>query len=136
MAIAYRKLNVELSDDKETVLIHGQEMATKYFCEVVVTTMLNSLGSPSGKTDAILNELHAAGLNAGDYGAYSRWWVQSNAEARAEAERRRKEVQQYQERWEAMTATPAQIAAEKAEKAKRAEAITKRFSRKGAAFGL
>ncbi|EGM60490.1 DUF6971 family protein [Shigella flexneri] len=42
MSITYRKLDIALSADKETVLVFGQELPTKYFTEIVVTTMLNS----------------------------------------------------------------------------------------------
>ncbi|MCV4952207.1 hypothetical protein OFP29_12150 [Escherichia coli] len=43
MSISYRKLDINLSADKETVLVFGQEMSTKYFTEIVVTSMLNGL---------------------------------------------------------------------------------------------
>lgn len=82
MSISYRKLDIALSADKETVLVFGQELSTKYFTEIVVTTMLNSTGSDMANSNRILNDIHAAGLDAGDYGKYSRWWAQSNAQER------------------------------------------------------
>lgn len=81
MSISYRKLNITLSADKETVLVFGQELSTKYFTEVIVTTMLNSTGSDIAKSNRILNDIHAAGLNAGDYGKYSHWWAESNVQS-------------------------------------------------------
>lgn len=68
MSISYRKLDINLSADKETVLVFGQEMSTKYFTEIVVTSMLNGLPALSTGAYAILTSLHAAGLNANDYG--------------------------------------------------------------------
>lgn len=53
MPISYRKLNITLSADKETVLVFGQELSTKYFTEIVVTTMLNSTGSDMAKSNRI-----------------------------------------------------------------------------------
>ncbi|WP_438503551.1 DUF6971 family protein, partial [Enterobacter cloacae] len=35
MAISYRKLDITLSADGETVLVFGQELTTKYFTEVM-----------------------------------------------------------------------------------------------------
>ena len=127
MSISYRKLDINLSADKETVLVFGQEMSTKYFTEIVVTSMLNGLPALSAGAHAILTSLHAAGLNANDYGAYSRAWSESNAEARREAER---------QRIAAMYATPEEIAKEAAERKERKAELERRFSRKGAAFGL
>ncbi|MCO7261498.1 DUF6971 family protein [Dickeya zeae] len=135
MSISYRKLNIALSADKETVLVFGQELSTKYFTEIVVTTMLNSTGSDMVKSNRILNDIHAAGLNAGDYGMYSRWWAESNAQERQEAERRRKEAEWHLERMAAIHATPAEIAKEAAERRARKEEQIKRFGNKGAAFG-
>ncbi|WP_425314005.1 DUF6971 family protein [Shigella flexneri] len=66
MSISYRKLDIALSADKETVLVFGQELSTKYFTEIVVTTMLNSTGSDMANSNRILNDIHAAGLDAGD----------------------------------------------------------------------
>ncbi|MCL5160023.1 DUF6971 family protein [Escherichia coli] len=66
MSISYRKLDINLSADKETVLVFGQEMSTKYFTEIVVTSMLNGLPALSAGAHAILTSLHAAGLNAND----------------------------------------------------------------------
>lgn len=136
MSISYRKLNITLSADKETVLVFGQELSTKYFTEVVVTTMLNSTGSDMSKSNRILNDIHAAGLNAGDYGMYSSWWHESNVVERQEAERRRKEAAEHHERITAVHATPAEIAKAAAERRERNESMIKRFGNKGAAFGL
>ncbi|MBN3198582.1 hypothetical protein H5A20_07655 [Pectobacterium brasiliense] len=136
MSIAYRKLDITLSTDKETVLVFGQVLSTKYFCEIVIPTMLNGCGNDEGKTNSILNDVHAAGLNAGDYAKYSRWWTESNAQARQEAERKRIEAEQHRERIAAMLATPAEIAAERAEKERRREEAQRKFGNKGAAFGL
>ncbi|HHC3468043.1 TPA: hypothetical protein ACN7HQ_000410 [Klebsiella pneumoniae] len=134
MSISYRKLDINLSADKETVLVFGQEMSTKYFTEIVVTSMLNGLPALSAGAHAILTSLHAAGLNANDYGAYSRAWSESNAEARREAERQRIENEKDRQRITAMYATPEEIAA--AERKERKADLERRFSRKGAAFGL
>lgn len=136
MSISYRKLDITLSADKETVLVFGQELSTKYFTEIVVTTMLNSTGSDMAVSNRILNDIHAAGLDVGDYGKYSRWWAQSNAQERQEAERRRKEAKEHQERLAAIHATPEEIAKAVAERKAREEALIKRFGNKGAAFGL
>ncbi|EFZ2447574.1 hypothetical protein BOT18_003953 [Shigella flexneri] len=136
MSISYRKLDIALSADKETVLVFGQELSTKYFTEIVVTTMLNSTGSDMANSNRILNDIHAAGLDAGDYGKYSRWWAQSNAQERQEAERRRKEAKAHQERMAAIHATPEEIAKAVAERKAQEEALIKRFGNKGAAFGL
>ncbi|EIH0348464.1 hypothetical protein DIC85_004302, partial [Shigella flexneri] len=87
-------------------------------------------------SNRILNDIHAAGLDAGDYGKYSRWWAQSNAQERQEAERRRKEAKEHQERLAAIHATPEEIAKAVAERKAREEALIKRFGNKGAAFGL
>ncbi|EFH2720550.1 hypothetical protein QNN86_12600 [Citrobacter sp. C348] len=135
MPISYRKLNITLSADKETVLVFGQELSTKYFTEIVVTTMLNSTGSDMAKSNRILNDIHAIGLNASDYGKYSRWWAESNAQERQEAERRRKEAEEHQERMAAIHATPAEIAKAAAERRARDEDLIKRFGNKGASFG-
>ena len=43
MSISYRKLDINLSADKETVLVFGQEMSTKHFTEIVVTSRWNGL---------------------------------------------------------------------------------------------
>ncbi|EGI4619049.1 hypothetical protein IGF42_001895 [Escherichia coli] len=136
MSISYRKLDITLSADKETVLVFGQELSTKYFTEIVVTTMLNSTGSNEAISNSILNDIYAAGLPVGNYGKYSRWWAQSNAQKRQEAERRRKEAMEHQERLAAIHATPEEIAKEVAERKAREEALIKRFGNKGAAFGL
>ncbi|AXS21610.1 TPA: hypothetical protein MDZ49_001027 [Klebsiella pneumoniae] len=136
MSISYRKLDINLSADKETVLVFGQEMSTKYFTEIVVTSMLNGLPALSTGAHAILTSLHAAGLNANDYGAYSRAWSESNAEARREAERQRIENEKDRQRIAAMYATPEEIAKEAAERKERKADLERRFSRKGAAFGL
>ncbi len=99
MSISYRKLDIALSADKETVLVFGQELSTKYFTEIVVTTMLNSTGSDMANSNRILNDIHAAGLDAGDYGKYSRWWAQSNAQERQEAERDVKKLRHIKNVW-------------------------------------
>ena len=122
MPISYRKLNITLSADKETVLVFGQELSTKYFTEIA-------------KSNRILNDIHAIGLNASDYGKYSRWWAESNAQERQEAERRRKEAEEHQERMAAIHATPAEIAKAAAERRARDEDLIKRFGNKGASFG-
>jgi len=131
MSISYRKLDITVSADKETVLVFGQEMATKYFTEIVVTTMLNSCGHDQSKTDRILNDLHAAGLSATDYGMYSRGWMQSNELARAEAEKARKDAIAHQERMAALHATPAEIAADVARRKARDAEIVSRFGDRG-----
>jgi len=136
MSIAYRKIDITLSTDKNTVLVFGQELSTQYFCEIVVPTMLNGCGNDAGKTNSILNDLHAAGLNAGDYTTYSRWWSESNALARQEADKRRTEAEQHRERIAALFATPAEIAAERAARARKTEEAQRKFGRKGATFGL
>ena len=133
MSISYRKLDLTLSADKETVMIFGQEMATKYFTEIVVVTMLNGCGNDFGKSNAILNALHSVGLNAGDYSKYSREWSHSNAEARKEAERKRIEAEKDRERVAAMHATPAEIAKAVAERKKREEEIARKFGARGQA---
>lgn len=136
MSIAYRKLDLSLSADGETVMLFGHEMTTKYFTEIVVTTMLNSTGSDEAKSNRILNDIHAAGLNAGDYGKYSQWWARSNQEARERAEHERRETQKHLQRVKDMLATPAEIAAE-AQKKRETEARMERlYGRKGIAFGL
>lgn len=137
MSISFRKLDLTVSADKETVLVFGQEMATKYFTEVVVVSMLNGCGRDFGKTNLILNSLHAAGLNAGDYSEYSREWARSNAEARAEAERKRNEAEAHRERMEAQFASPTEIAKAVAERKQREEEIARKFGEHGhrAAFG-
>ena len=135
MSISYRKLDITLSAGKETVLVFGQELSTKYFTEIIVTTMLNSTGSDMAKSNRILNDIHSAGLNAGDYGKYSRWWAESNILERQEAERRRREAEEHQERMAAIHATPAEIAKAAAERRAREEDLLKRFGNKGAAFG-
>jgi len=137
MSIAYRKLDITLSADKETVLVFGQEMSTKYFTEIVVVSMLNGCGNDIGKTNSILNNLHAAGLNAGDYAKYSREWERSAQEARAEADRKRREAEQHRERCAAIHATPEEIAKAVAERKAREAEIARRFgdSGKAAAFG-
>ncbi|WP_434747514.1 DUF6971 family protein [Pantoea sp. Lu_F5_004] len=137
MSISYRKLDLTLSADKETVMLFGQEMTTKYFTEVVVVTMLNGCGNDFGKTNSILNALHSAGLNAGDYSKYSREWAHSNAEARKEADRKRIETEQHRERMAAIHATPAEIAKAVAERKQREEEIARKFGEHGhrAAFG-
>ena len=122
MPISYRKLNITLSADKETVLVFGQELSTKYFTDMA-------------KSNRILNDIHAIGLNASDYGKYSRWWAESNAQERQEAERRRKEAEEHQERMAAIHATPAEIAKAAAERRARDEDLIKRFGNKGASFG-
>ncbi|CNJ90388.1 Uncharacterised protein [Yersinia enterocolitica] len=136
MSIAFRKLDIALSVGGETVVVWGQEMSTKYFTEVVVTSMLNSVGDPSFKSNNILNNLHAAGLNAGDYSSYSQFWAVSNQEAREQAQRDRVEVQKHLERVRDMLATPADIRAEALKKQQTAERMEKMYGRKGAAFGL
>ncbi|MDN4627834.1 DUF6971 family protein [Erwinia sp. PsM31] len=137
MSISYRKLDLTLSADEQTVMLFGQEMATKYFTEVVVVTMLNSVGNDFGKSNAILNALHSVGLNAGDYSKYSREWAHSNAEARKEADRKRIETEQHRERMAAIHATPAEIAKAVAERKQREEEIARKFGEHGhrAAFG-
>ncbi|WP_240354482.1 hypothetical protein [Pectobacterium brasiliense] len=45
-------------------------------------------------------------------------------------------AEQHRERIAAMLATPAEIAAERAEKARRREETQRKFGNKGAAFGL
>lgn len=135
MSISFRKLDITVSTDKETVLVFGQELTTKYFTEVVVTTMLNSTGSDEAKSNKILNAIHAAGLNAGDYGKYSQWWARSNQAAREQAERERREAIKNQERIAALYATPEEIRKEAAEKRARSERIAKQFGRKYQAFG-
>ncbi|MFJ5401420.1 DUF6971 family protein [Pectobacterium sp. CHL-2024] len=136
MSINYRKLDITLSADKETVLVFGQELSIKYFTEIIVATMLNSTGSDMAKSNRILNDIHAAGLNANDYGKYSRWWAENNAIERQEAERRRKEAEQHHERMAAILATPEEIAKAATERKTRNEELIKRFGNKGAAFGL
>lgn len=136
MSIAYRKLDLTVSANKETVLLFGQEMTTKYFIEVVAVTMLNSTGSDESKSNRILNDIHAAGLNAGDFGKYSQWWARSNAEARERAEHERREAEKNAERIRSMMATPAEIAAEAAKKREREERMERMYGRKGIAFGL
>lgn len=137
MSISYRKLDITLSADKETVLVFGQEMSTKYFTEIVVVSMLNGCGNDFGKTNSILNDVHAAGLNARDYSLYSREWARSNAEARKEAERKRIELEQHRERLAAIHATPEEIAKAVAERKQREAETARRFGDKGkaAAFG-
>lgn len=135
MSISFRKLDITLSTDKETVLVFGQELTTKYFTEVVVTTMLNSTGSDEAKSNNILNDIHAAGLNAGDYGKYSQWWARSNQAMREQAEHERREAIKHQERIAALYATPEEIRKEAAEKRARSERIAKQFGRKGFEFG-
>lgn len=133
MSISYRKLDLTLSADEQTVMLFGQEMATKYFTEVVVVTMLNSVGNDFGKSNAILNALHSVGLNAGDYSKYSREWAHSNAEARKEADRKRIETEQHRERMAAIHATPAEIAKAVAERKQREEEIARKFGARGQA---
>jgi len=137
MSISYRKLDITLSADKETVLVFGQEMSTKYFTEIVVVTMLNGCGNDFSKTNSILNSLHAAGLNARDYTKYSREWERSAQEAREDAERKRREAEQHRERCAAIHATPEEIAKAVAERKAREAEIARRFgdSGKAAAFG-
>jgi len=135
MSISYRNLDLSLSADGSTVMVFGQEMSTKYFTEVVVTTMLNSTGSDEAKSNRILNDLHAAGLNAGDYGKYSQWWARSNQEARERAEHERREVQKNIERIKAMNATPEEIRKEAAMKREREARLMKLYGRKGHEFG-
>ncbi len=136
MSISFRKLELTVSADGKTVLVFDQEFGLKYFTEVVVTTMLNSTGSDEAKSNKILNAVHAAGLNAGDYGKYSQWWARSNQAAREAAEQERREVAQHKERLEAMYATPEEIRKEAAEKRARAERMAKLYGRKGHEFGL
>ena len=97
MSIAYRKLDITLSTDKETVLVFGQVLSTKYFCEIIIPTMFNGCGNDVSKTNSILNDVHGAGLNAGDYLKYFSWWTESNAQARQEAERKRVEAEPHRE---------------------------------------
>ena len=136
MSIHYRKLDLTVSADKETVLLFGQEMSTKYFMEVVAVTMLNSTGADEAKSNAILNAIYAAGLNAGDFGKYSQWWARSNQEARERAAHERREAEKNAERIRDMLATPAEIAAEAAKKREREERMQKIYGRKGHEFGL
>lgn len=136
MSISFRKLDISLSADKSTVLVFGQELATQYFTEVVVTTMLNSTGSDEAKSNKILNAVHAAGLNAGDYGKYSQWWARSNQAAREAAEHERIEVAKNLERVQAMMATPAEIAAEAQKKRETEARLERLYGRKGHEFGL
>ncbi|MCL5160211.1 DUF6971 family protein, partial [Escherichia coli] len=75
-------------------------------------------------------------IRTNDYGAYSRAWAESNAEARREAERQRIENEKDRQRIAAMYATPEEIAKEAAERKERKAELERRFSRKGAAFGL
>ena len=135
MSISYRKLELTVSADGKTVLVFDQEFGLKYFTEVVVTTMLNSTGSDEAKSNKILNAVHAAGLNAGDYGKYSQWWARSNQAMREQAEHERREAIKNQERIAALYATPEEIRKEAAEKRARAERIAKQFGRKGHEFG-
>lgn len=136
MSISYRKLDITLSTDKQTVMVFGQEMTTKYFCEIVATTMLNSTGSDMAKSNRILNDIHAAGLNAGDYGKYSRWWAESSQMDREEAARRRREAEEHRERIAALHASPEEIAKAVSKRKEREAELIKRFGNKGAAFGL
>ncbi|CAB5672755.1 DUF6971 family protein [Serratia marcescens] len=136
MAISYRKLDITLSADGETVLVFGQELVTKYFTEVVITSMLNGLPALSAGAHAILTAVHAAGLNADDYGSYSQAWRENNAEARREAEARRIANERDRQRIADMYATPEEIAKAAAEKRARADAMAQRFGRKGVDFGL
>ncbi|HCJ5570824.1 hypothetical protein N4684_02650 [Escherichia coli] len=136
MSISYRKLDLSVSADGSTVMLFGQEMTTKYFIEIVATTMLNSTGADESKSNRILNDIHAAGLNAGDFGKYSQWWARSNAEARERAEHERREAQKNLERIRDMLATPAEIAAEAAKKREREERMERMYGRKGHEFGL
>lgn len=136
MSISYRKLDLSVSADGSTVMLFGQEMTTKYFMEIVATTMLNSTGADESKSNRILNDIHAAGLNAGDFGKYSQWWARSNTEARERAEHERREAEKNLERIRSMMATPEEIAAEAAKKREREERMEKLYGRKGIAFGL
>lgn len=136
MSISFRKLDLSVSADGTTVMLFDQEMSTKYFTEIVATTMLNSTGSDEAKSNKILNASHAAGLNAGDYGKFSQWWARSNQAAREQAEHDRREVQKNLERIKAMNATPEEIRAEANRKREREERMVKLYGRKGHEFGL
>lgn len=136
MSISYRNLDINLSADKQTVMVYGQEMTTKYFTEIVITSMLNGLPALSAGAHAILTAVHAAGLNANDYGSYSRAWAESNAEARRAAERQRIENEKDRQRIADMYATPQEIAKAAAERRERKADLERRYGRKGQAFGL
>lgn len=125
-----------LSADGESVLWCGSEYPTVNFVNVVVPSLLAYLPPYSSGAIHLLSEMDANGFNIRGYSKHASAWGETIVQRREEHARRVKEAQEHQERLSAMYATPAEIAEERAAKARKSEEAQRKFGRKGAAFGL
>lgn len=125
-----------LSSDSESVLWCSVEYPTVNFVNVVVPSLLAYLTPYSSGAINLLSEMDANGFSIRGYGKHATAWSETIVQRREEHARRIKEAQEHQERLAALFATPAEIAAERTAKARKAEEAQRKFGRKGAAFGL
>ncbi|MEQ9745853.1 hypothetical protein ABRQ05_16285 [Pectobacterium actinidiae] len=125
-----------LSKDEATVLWCGVEYPVINFVNVVVPSLLAYFPPYSNGAQHLLSEMSANGFSIRGYGKHATAWAETIQNNRAAHEQRLKEVREHQERMAAMNATPAEIAAERAEKARIQDEYARRYGRKGADFGL
>ena len=124
-----------LSKDISTVLYCGMEVPTEFFIKVTVPQLLGFYAPGSNSAFKLLTELDANGFSIRNLTPHVTHWAHQVQSNRAEVERRRLEAAQQRERWEAMNASPEEIAKAVAERRARQADLTSRFGNKGAAFG-
>ncbi|KFX02303.1 hypothetical protein [Pectobacterium carotovorum] len=130
------KQKLTLSKDEATVLWCGVEYPVVNFVNVVVPNLLAYFQPNSHGSHHLLSEMSVNGFSIRGYGKHATAWAETIRNNREAHEQRLKEVREHQERMAAMNATPAEIAAERAEKARIQDEYARRYGRKGADFGL
>lgn len=134
--LSIHKQKLTLSKNAKEVLWCGTTYPTVTFVNVIVPSLLGYLPPNSAGANNLLSEMNANGFSISGYSRHHAMWVETMRYQREEQLRRQREVEQHRERMAAINASPAEIAAEVAERRAREADIARRFGNKGADFGL